>query len=200
MAYSLEKWQGITESEWVTYYAHNDQERLSYLMRYIKKGHVVVEAGCGCGFQAGCIMKYKSPRLYFGFDVDDKKVLSCMNMAEINKIHINTPSKFITGSLFSINNLLFNIDKINPDIFLFTEVLEHIANYKAAFSNLSKLMPLGANLLMTVPSKGMLRDVPGHINDFGAEDLHKLCRNNNLEVKEIDVIAQTYTFIRAIKK
>jgi len=197
--FSLNKWTGITESEWVTYHAHNDQARLKFLLDRIPKLCRIMEVGCGCGFQAGVIMKERSPEVYCGFDPNPEKVASCAEMS-----FVNTEQNYFTLRHFFGDNINvaieseFYIERFEINTVLCTEVLEHVPDWKYAIEKLCKLVPESGNLLVTVPAQDKLTDVPGHINNFCPLKLSDEFRKN-IEVTDIDTIVDTYTFIGAHK-
>jgi len=204
--FTLERWPGITDSEWDTYHSQNDQKRLEFLMRYILPKSRIFEIGCGCGFQAGVIAKNiqsepssKNSRqevAYSGFDDDPMKVLSCRNMAVKNKIN----AEFFKYNIMDLDEDY--LDGFDPDVILFTEVLEHIEKYEEAFAKISKIVKNKRTMLMTIPLKDRLTHVPGHINNFSDEDIKNLCRKNKLNFNESATIADTFSFflIRRIEQ
>lgn len=197
--FSLNKWTGITESEWVTYHAPNDQARLQFLLDRIPKLSKVMEVGCGCGFQAGTIMKEKQPEVYLGFDPNPEKVASCVEMAFLNAEQIYfTMRHFFGGNICVPIEPRFFVDRFEIDTILCTEVLEHVPNPEYAIERLCSLLREGAKLLITVPAQDKLLDVPGHINNFCPLELSDEFRKY-VEVDNVETIVDTYTFIEAHK-
>ena len=197
--FSLNKWTGITDSEWITYHAGNDQARLKFLLDRIEDGDRILEAGCGCGFQAGTIIKEKKPEVYAGFDPNTEKIASCTDMCFANFEHIYLTNRvFFKDTLNIALEALWYVDRYNLKTVICTEVLEHVTDYRHAIEKLCGLVPEGGKLLVTVPAEGKLLDVPGHINDFNAgflvEEIGKY-----VYIDEADEIVDTYTFIGAHK-
>jgi len=186
--FTLERWPGITDSEWDTYHSHNDQKRLEFLMKYIAPESRIFEIGCGCGFQAGVIFKNCIVKEYNGIDSDPSKIASCRAMTVKNNVRAN----FFKYDIMDLDEDFF--DGNDPDIILFTEVLEHIENYKEAFSKVAKVVKERKIMLMTIPLKDRLTHVPGHINNFSADDIKELCRANKLNFNESATIVDTYSF------
>jgi len=193
---TLERWHGITDSEWDTYHSRNDQKRLEFLMKYIPPESRVFEIGCGCGFQAGVIFKNCMVESYNGFDDDPMGIISCRSMALKNKVK---------GEFFKYNIMNLDeeyLDGFDPDIILFTEVLEHVENYDEAFAKVAKVVKEKRIMLMTIPLKDRLLHVPGHINNFDSSEVKDLCRKNKLNFNESATIIDTYSFflIRRIEQ
>ena len=94
------------------------------------------------------------------------------------------------------------LDGFDPDIILFTEVLEHVENYDEAFAKVAKVVKEKRIMLMTIPLKDRLLHVPGHINNFDPSEVKDLCRKNKLNFNESATIIDTYSFflIRRIEQ
>lgn len=192
---TLKKWVGITESEWRVYHLHNDQKRLQEIIKHIQPVDNVFEIGSGCGFQAGILIDSLNLHSYIGIDSEDGKVNSFNRM-----MMVNFPRFLCTSFAFNLDIMdldgFFPFSTLREDLvssILFTEVLEHIKDYKLAFAEVAKVVRKSDKMVMTIPAHNKLLSVKGHVNNFRTSDIEKLCEENKLKIDLHRVVADTYS-------
>lgn len=185
--YKLKRWNKIPQSVFRIYKNKNNQQRLGRILKFIPKGASCLEVGCGLGYQAGVVIKHRSPNYYSGFDIVDSYVRSCIDMIKTNGFKVG---QFYVDDITALNS---SISRNPYNIILCNEVLEHIPNYEKAIEGLSALCVERTKIIFTVPRHGKMTRVKGHVNNFKKEDLCKHFDGAGLFVKHHEYVGKLYS-------
>lgn len=138
----------------------------------------ILDAGCGYGIYSLSLSE-KGNEIY-SIDLEEKRI------KHLNKLK-KYDAKFskIKSFVGSINNLPFASNYF--DVVLCSEVIEHIKDDKLAFSELTRVIRKGGNLILTVPTvsksnkinyKKFEHERPG----YSVQDIKSLAEKNKMKI------------------
>jgi 2-polyprenyl-3-methyl-5-hydroxy-6-metoxy-1,4-benzoquinol methylase len=122
----------------------------------------VLDVGCGHGY-ATCDIARVVQHVH-AVDVSEDLLRKAQDLAQLN--HIDN----VTFSVADAYTLPFESKSFDTVSLL--EVLEHLERPDDAVRE--ALRVARHRVVVTVPAKGHMRDVPGHIQDFGVDDIRAL--------------------------
>lgn len=131
----------------------------------------VLDAGCGEGHLINELYK-KSHSHYYGVDVTEIAIEKALNRCPFAKF-----------SIADLASLKFEDGFF--DVVIATEVLEHIIDYRAAISELIRVLKKGGTLIVTFPNEVLWTisrfflgrrpvKVPDHVNSFNPSKMKKI--------------------------
>lgn len=156
----------------------------------IKKGSLILDAGCGSQrYRASCEhLQYKGQD-FGGYTNDDKKI--------IGRLDAGGETGYAYGKLDYVGNIWEINEKDNTfDAVLCTEVIEHIPFPNETIAEFARLLKPGGTLIITAPSN-CLRHMDPFFFYTGFSDrwFEKVLSDNNMEITLCRTIGDYYSWM-----
>jgi SAM-dependent methyltransferase len=190
----LRPWDRISERSLSTYTGGPNLVRLSRLVELIPAGRRILDIGIGYGYVTGILLRDRRPSHYCGVDLKAIYAKAALSMIKENDLG----DRDVELGLLDI----FEIDeefgrRHDPEIVLVLEVLEHVPDPVAALRAVNAAVRPGTRILFTVPLRGRLDGVWGHVSVFDADRLVEMCREAGLEMIHAEPVHNTWSLVIA---
>ena len=150
----------------------------------------VLEAGCGEGEVTRFIYKMIKPERMVAFDISEKVI------SEAEERALNDG---LTGKIDFHIGSIYEIDDLNNDLVVCSEVLEHMDNPEKALEELKKASGGNGYILVSVPREpiwrilnmargkyiGNLGNTPGHVNHWSKRSFLAFLKNGGIEIVDV---------------
>jgi 2-polyprenyl-3-methyl-5-hydroxy-6-metoxy-1,4-benzoquinol methylase len=174
----------------------NDNNRLRFrrTLDFVQPGDRVFDVGFGRGYLCGLLLRDGRVAAYHGIDVVPEYIEATNRMLAANDL-MNREVHLEMGNLFELRQS--TVAESGATLVICCEVLEHVADPEAALAALSAALPIGTDLLFSVPLHGRLESVWGHVTVFDVSRLQDMIDAARLFVHHVEPVANTWTMVVA---
>lgn len=148
----------------------------------------ILDAGCGIGMYSFLLAKTFPKTIITGIDIDKNKLKSCKNIARELKIE----------NIEFANENVLKLPRVNYDLIVNIDVLEHVKNYELALKNFYSALNKTGYLYIHAPQPNQKRIFASfktwHHEDHVREGIKKLDLENTLKQLGFVTIFSEETF------
>jgi 2-polyprenyl-3-methyl-5-hydroxy-6-metoxy-1,4-benzoquinol methylase len=167
--------------------------RFARTLDFVRPGDRVTEIGCGYGFLALLALEAGQAASYRGIELMPDNVVAT-NKALASKGYSDRGTAE-EGNLYDLTRE--TVAERGTDLLICCEVLEHVPDPEEALAVLAASLPEGADLLVSVPLRGRLEGIWGHIAQFGVPRVREMARAAGLLVHHVEPLANTWVLMLA---
>lgn len=165
--------------------------RFARTLDFVRPGDRVTEIGCGYGFLALLALEAGQAASYRGIELMPDNVVAT-NKALASKGYSDRGTAE-EGNLYDLTRE--TVAERGTDLLICCEVLEHVPDPEAALKILGESLPDGADLLVSVPLRGRLEGIWGHIAQFGVPRVREMASAAGLVVHHVEPLANTWVLM-----
>jgi len=170
--------------------------RFARTMDFVRPGDRITEIGCGYGFLALLTLEAGQAASYRGIELMPDNVVAT-NKALASKGYADRGTAE-EGNLYELTKE--TVAERGTDLLICCEVLEHVPDPEAALEVLASSLPDGADLLVSVPLRGRLEGIWGHVAQFGVPRVREMARAAGLVVHHVEPLANTWVLMLASRE
>ena len=185
--------EGAVADHQDVYESQANLTRFARTIDFLRPGERIMEIGIGKGFlalmalRAGRIGAYRGIELLASNVVDTNTALAAAGYADRATAE--------EGNLYDLTQEM--VADHGTDLVICCEVLEHLPDPEAALKVLADSLPDGTDLLVSVPLRGRLEGVWGHVAQFGVARVREMVHAAGLTVHHVEPLANTWVFLLA---
>ncbi|MBC7595364.1 MAG: class I SAM-dependent methyltransferase [Kineosporiaceae bacterium] len=172
----------------------NNRLRYRRMMDFARKGDRVFDVGFGRGFLAAQLIKGSGIACYHGIDIVDEYIPSATTLFANNGL-ADAPITLAKGDLYDLTRE--KVESTGADLVICCEVLEHVPDAELALKTLSDSLPVGAELIFSVPLVGRLEGVWGHVSVFGVARLKQMLEAADLYAHHVEPLSNVWALVVA---
>ncbi|RNL78811.1 class I SAM-dependent methyltransferase [Nocardioides marmorisolisilvae] len=182
----------VTESRDL-YESPTNRTRFARTVDFIRPGERIMEIGTGKGFLALMALKAGQAAAYRGIELVPTNVTATNAALKANGYADRATAE--VGDLYDLTR--DTVAEHDTDLLICCEVLEHVPDPEAALKVLADSLPEGTDLLVSVPLRGRLEGIWGHVAQFGVARVRAMARAAGLTVHHVEPLANTWVFMLA---
>lgn len=170
--------------------------RLAQLTQKIPTNFHLIDIGLGSGFASSLFCMNSAPQSYFGIDISQSSVDSCLDLMSANGM-INARVAVLDAMSAEAAEQIGAAARVDPPetcVLLF-EVLEHLNNAFEFLRQVAASLVTDNKLLLTVPLLGKIEHFRTHLQFIPCDALITFLQEAGFEIEELSVIAGTWLFV-----
>jgi 2-polyprenyl-3-methyl-5-hydroxy-6-metoxy-1,4-benzoquinol methylase len=189
----------VASGEWFStenrdmYESPTNRTRFARTVDFLRPGERIMEIGIGKGFLALMALKAGEIGAYRGIELVPSNVTATNETLAANGYAERATAE--VGNLYDLTREM--VAEHRTDLLICCEVLEHVPDPEAALKVLADALPEGTDLLVSVPLRGRLEGIWGHIAQFGVARVREMARSAGLTVHHVEPLANTWVFMLA---
>lgn len=185
--------QGLGTYQRTMYESPGNLTRFARTCDFVRPGERVLEIGIGRGFLATMLLRDGQIGGYRGIELEAANVRAANTMFATNGFTDRAVAE--QGNLYDLTREV--VADHGTDLLVCCEVLEHVPDPEAGLKALADALPEGTDLLVSVPLRGRLEAIWGHIAMFGAARVRDMLAGAGLTVHHVEPLANTWVFVLA---
>ncbi|HKE50902.1 MAG TPA: class I SAM-dependent methyltransferase [Actinomycetes bacterium] len=166
--------------------------RVRRVLDYVMPGDRVLDIGSGRGYLCGAMLRDSPLASYVGIDIVERDVQAAKSMIEVNNLG-HHDAQFEIKNVYDLTPEW--VAKHDPTLVVMFEMLEHVPDAEAALSTVAGCLSPDAALVFTVPLRGRLEQVWGHLSRFDVGRLRRMCEQAGLQVQYVEIIYDAWAAV-----
>lgn len=174
----------------------NRKNRLRFrrTLDFAREGETVFDVGFGRGLLAAQLVMDRGVRRYHGIDIVDRYVPMATDLFHVNGLAPEALNLSVKD-LYELNR--DDIESTGAKLVICCEVLEHVPDAELALKTLAEALPVGADLLFSVPMHGRIEGAWGHVSVFDVARLKGMLDFAGLTAHHVEPLANAWSLIVA---
>ncbi|GAA1141391.1 class I SAM-dependent methyltransferase [Ornithinicoccus hortensis] len=185
--------EGLSAFQRAMYESPGNLTRFAWTCALVRPGERVMEIGIGRGFLATMLLRDAGIGGYRGIELEAGNVRAANAMFAANGFADRATAE--QGDLYQLTREV--VADHGTDLLVCCEVLEHVPDPEAGLKALADALPEGTDLLVSVPLRGRLETIWGHVAMFGAARVRDMLAAAGLTVHHVEPLANTWVFVLA---
>jgi 2-polyprenyl-3-methyl-5-hydroxy-6-metoxy-1,4-benzoquinol methylase len=168
--------------------------RVRRMLDFVMPGDRVLDIGSGRGYLTGILLRDSPLKSYTGIDIVEKDIASAKSMIEFNDLG----GRLARLELKNVYDLTPDwVAEHDPSLVIMLEMLEHLPDAERGLATVARCLPAGASLVFSVPVRGRLEGVWGHLSVFDVPRIRRMCRAAGLHIQHVETVFGTWVLVLA---
>ena len=168
--------------------------RVRRTLDFVLPGDRVLDIGSGRGYLTGVLLRDSPLKTYTGIDIVDKDIASAKSMIETNDLG-GRPARFERKNVYDLTPDW--VAEQDPSLVIMLEMLEHLPDAERGLATVARCLPAGASLVFSVPVRGRLEGVWGHLSVFDVPRIRRMCDSAGLHIQHVETVFGTWVLVLA---
>jgi 2-polyprenyl-3-methyl-5-hydroxy-6-metoxy-1,4-benzoquinol methylase len=168
--------------------------RVRRMLDFVLPDDRVLDIGSGRGYLTGALLRDSPLKTYTGIDIVEKDIASAKSMIETNNLGGRT-AQFERKNVYDLTPDW--VAEHDPSLVIMLEMLEHLPDAERGLATVARCLPSGASLVFSVPIRGRLENVWGHLSVFDVPRIRRMCRTAGLHIQHVETVFGAWVLVLA---